>query len=58
MFSTAYRSEILTSYDDVGLRGLLHAHPDDVFELEVPNSSVLCDMDYPEDYHREIASIE
>ncbi|MEJ2701931.1 MAG: molybdenum cofactor cytidylyltransferase [Sedimentisphaerales bacterium] len=58
MFSTAYRSEILASYDDVGLRGLLRAHSDDVFELEVPNSSVLSDMDYPEDYHREVASIE
>jgi molybdenum cofactor cytidylyltransferase len=58
MFSTVYRSEILASYDDVGLRGLLHAHPDDVFDLEVPNSSVLSDMDYPEDYHRELTSIE
>ncbi len=58
LFSQVYRDEILTHYDDVGLRGLLHAHPDDVFELSVSTSSVLSDMDCPEDYRRELASIE
>ena len=50
-----YRSEILTGYEQVGLRGLLAAHADDVFELPVSNSAVLSDMDYPEDYQRELA---
>ena len=54
LFSTLYRDEILTQYGDVGLRGLLHSHSDDVFELDVPTSSVLYDMDYPEDYRREL----
>ena len=54
LFSSRYREEITTQYDDVGLRGLLHSHSDDVFELDVPTSSVLCDMDYPEDYRREL----
>ena len=58
LFSTAYRDEILSGYDDVGLRGLLHAHPDDVFELVVSTASVLSDMDYPADYLRELASIK
>jgi len=58
LFSGLYREEILTHYDDVGLRGLLHAHPDEVFELTVSNSSVLSDMDYPQDYQREIASMK
>lgn len=58
LFSQLYRQEILTHYDDVGLRGLLHAHPDEVFELIVSNSSVLSDMDYPQDYQREIASMK
>jgi molybdenum cofactor cytidylyltransferase len=58
MFSGAYRDEILTHYDNVGLRGLLYAHKDDVFELSVTSSGVLSDMDYPEDYQREIALLK
>ena len=58
LFSKLYRQEVLTHFDDVGLRGLLHAHPEEVFELTVSNSSVLSDMDYPEDYRREIASLK
>lgn len=58
LFSAEYRHEILSHYDDVGLRGLLHAHPDDVFELDVSISTVLCDMDNPEDYRRELGLIE
>lgn len=54
LFSSHYRDEILTQYGDVGLRGLLYSHSDNVFELDVPTSSVLCDMDYPEDYRQEI----
>ena len=58
MFSLGYRDEIMTRYDDVGLRGLLNAHPDDVFDLSVSTSSVLLDMDYPPDYQRELESTE
>ncbi len=58
LFSADYRDEILTRHDDVGLRGLLQAHREDVFELNVSDSSVLSDMDYPEDYQRELALIE
>ncbi|MHC4425921.1 MAG: nucleotidyltransferase family protein [Planctomycetota bacterium] len=58
LFSKHYRNNILTQYDNVGLRGLLHAHPDDVFELTVSTSAVLSDMDCPEDYRRELASLE
>ena len=58
VFSLRYRDEVLTRYDDVGLRGLLAAHPQDVFELDVADSWVLSDMDYPEDYSRELGAIE
>lgn len=58
LFSLGYRDEIMTRYDDVGLRGLLNAHPDDVFDLSVSTSSVLLDMDYPPDYQRELESTE
>jgi len=58
VFSAAYRKEILTHYDSVGLRGLLYAHKEDIFELPVKTSGVLSDMDYPEDYQRELALLE
>ena len=50
LFSHRYCGEVLTSFDDLGLRGLLRAHPDDVVELEVSDDAVLSDMDRPEDY--------
>ena len=58
LISKSYRDEVLTGFDDVGLRGLLHAHPEDVFELTVSSSAVLSDMDCPEDYRRELERIE
>jgi molybdenum cofactor cytidylyltransferase len=58
LFAAHYRDEILTHYGDVGLRGLLHAHTDDVLELTAPTAAVLSDMDYPEDYRRELAALE
>lgn len=54
LFSIGYRDEILTRHDDMGLRGLLRANPDDVFELDVSSPAVLTDMDFPEDYQREL----
>ena len=57
LFSSLYREEVLTRYDDVGLRGLLRAHPDEVFELTASTPSVLSDMDYPEDYRRELTAL-
>lgn len=54
LFSSLYRNEILTHYGDMGLRGLLLGHSDDIFELAVSTASVLCDMDCPEDYRREL----
>ncbi len=58
LFSSIFRDEILTNFDDVGLRGLLHAHENEIFELNVSDSSVVSDMDYPEDYQREIKRFE
>jgi len=47
-----YRDEILTRHEGRGLRGLLVAHPQDVFELEVAEAGILEDIDLPEDYRR------
>jgi molybdenum cofactor cytidylyltransferase len=55
LFSAGYIDEIMSQYDDEGLRGLLHAHPDEVNELDVPTDAVLADMDYPEDYAKTLA---
>lgn len=58
LFSASYRREILSSFDDIGLRGLLQAHDDDVFEMPVEDPSVLSDMDYPEDFRRELEKFD
>jgi len=52
-----YRDEILTRHEGRGLRGLLEAHPRDVFELEVATAGVLEDIDLPEDYQRAIGRL-
>lgn len=52
--SIKYKDEILTKYDDVGLRGLLHEHSDDIFELTVSTPDVCSDMDVPADYKRQL----
>jgi molybdenum cofactor cytidylyltransferase len=53
LVSAGYRSEINQHHDGVGLRGLLHAHPDDVHELSVSEAWVLSDMNSPEEYEKE-----
>jgi molybdenum cofactor cytidylyltransferase len=53
LFSVRFADEVLTRHGDVGLRGLLRAHPDDVLELPGGSEAVLSDMDYPDDYRRE-----
>lgn len=58
LFSMIFKEEILTNFDDVGLRGLLQAHSDDIFEMSVSSPTVLSDMDCPEDYQRELARLE
>ena len=58
MFSAQYCTEILDQYDDIGLRGLMCVHPEDVFELSVESPAILSDMDSPEDYRREAASFD
>jgi len=52
MFCARYGREIMTRYDGIGLRGLLRAHADDVYELSTADESVLVDVDCPEDYKR------
>ena len=45
-----YKEEILQLDDQIGLRGLMRAHPEDILEVEVWDERVLHDMDTREAY--------
>ena len=49
-----YRGEILALDPAEGLRQLMRAHPDDVFEAEAGDANILRDLDVPEDYADEL----
>ena len=57
LFASHYAAVVLTRYAGVGVRGLLEAHPDDTFPLEVFDPGVVADIDVPEDYRREVARL-
>ena len=50
-----YRGEVLALDPADGLRRLMRAHPEDIFEVEVEDANILRDMDVPEDYASELA---
>jgi molybdenum cofactor cytidylyltransferase len=52
LISARHFGEVLSGFDDVGLRGLVRAHPEDVLEVEAGLEAVLMDLDTPEDYRR------
>ncbi|MCS7091457.1 MAG: nucleotidyltransferase family protein [Verrucomicrobiota bacterium] len=52
VFESGFRAELLMRHDGVGLRGLLQAHPAEVYEWPAPDSSPCWDLDTPDDYHR------
>lgn len=53
-----YWDDVLTLFDDVGLRGVLHAHAAAVREVALDTATLLTDMDYPEDYRRALETFE
>ncbi len=55
LIAARFREELLTRYDGLGLRGLLAAHPGEVFGVAVFDRTVLEDMDTPEDYGRQVS---
>ncbi len=53
-----YKNEVLSLSPAIGLRALTHNHPEDVQEVEVDNVHILKDIDYPEDYLRDLRKKE
>jgi molybdenum cofactor cytidylyltransferase len=49
-----YRNEVEALSHEVGLRGLVYSHPEDIKEVKVKTPSILRDIDYPEDYKKEL----
>ncbi len=49
-----YRSEIENLSPEVGLRGTVYNHPEDILEVDVETSSIFQDIDYIEDYKKEL----
>ena len=47
-----YRNEVENLSPDIGLRGLVYNHPEDILEVEVGTPSILRDIDDIEDYRR------
>ncbi|MDZ4857689.1 MAG: molybdenum cofactor cytidylyltransferase [Candidatus Hydrogenedentes bacterium] len=54
LIASKYREQVMTQFDDTGLRGLIYGRPDEVVKLPIGTSDVLRDMDTPEDYEREL----
>ncbi len=53
-----YKQEILDLNPDVGLRGTVYSHPDDVLEVRVNTPNILQDIDDAADYKRELKKKE
>ncbi len=49
-----YKSEVAALRAEVGLRGIVYNHPNDVYEVPVSTSSILHDIDNMQDYKREL----
>lgn len=52
LIDTKYREEIHSLHNEIGLRELLHNHPDEVLEVDLDEAEILQDVDNPEDYHQ------
>lgn len=50
LFDGTYIAEILTTYDDQGLRGLLRAHAGEVHEVAIADDGIFEDLDTPDDF--------
>ncbi len=49
-----YKEEVENLSPDVGLRGTVYSHPEDILEVKVDTASILMDIDDKTDYKREL----
>jgi molybdenum cofactor cytidylyltransferase len=54
LIDSKYKDEVLALDPAIGLRALTRRHPQDVQEVEVDTAYILKDIDYPEDYRRDL----
>ncbi len=50
LISTKYREEVAHLDPEIGLRELIHNHPEDILEVQVDTSAITEDIDTPNDY--------
>ncbi len=53
-----YREEVENVSPEIGLRGTVYSHPEDILEVEVDAPSILGDIDDETDYKRELKDEE
>ena len=53
-----YREEVENLRPDIGLRGTVYSHPEDILEVEVDTARILKDIDDAADYKRELKDEE
>ncbi len=49
-----YKGEVEALSPDIGLRGTVYSHPEDILEVEVDTPNILQDIDDEADYRREL----
>ena len=49
-----YKEEVENLSPDIGLRGTVYSHPEDILEVDVDTASILKDIDVETDYKREL----
>jgi len=52
IFSAFWRQAILEHTDPEGCKNIVRSHPDNIYRLEMLSSSILQDLDWPEDYEQ------
>ena len=58
LIDVKYREEVESLSPDVGLRGTVYNHPEDILEVEVETPSIFQDIDDESDYKRELKDNE
>ncbi len=54
LIDVKYGKEVENLSPEVGLRGTVYNHPEDILEVDVETSSIFQDIDYMEDYKKEL----